>query len=147
MAGELDAGDEVIVPGVPALTTRRSEIPDGSGFGVFTSNDRLQLLHAMIKDMSRKLGGRLQETENVNFTDDPAFQLAVQRGVAKREQEFLSLSKELVAKGLMTVAEAENAWPTLQIYVADWRQTKTQPLPEIKLQQESNKVVVVNSDN
>lgn len=144
--GELDAGEEVIVPGIPAITTQRAMFPADSDFEPFTSNVRLQLLHAMLGDTSRPRGGRLQESESVPFSNDGAFQVAVQQGVVKREQEFQTLSKELAAKGLMTTAEAQNAWPTLQVMVVDLRQAKTPPLPEIKLPPGLAKVDVVSAD-
>jgi hypothetical protein len=143
---EPDAEVEAIVPGIPALTKRRAKTPGtSSGFGTFNSDARLQLLHAMLADAGRPPGGRMQESESVTFTDEPAYQGAVLRATVKREQEFAVLSKELVVKGLMTQAEAQTAWPTLELRVADWRTTKTPPLPAIQLQQGLNKLAVVYS--
>lgn len=136
----------MIVPGIPELTTQRVLGADPhSTIGVFTSDARMQLLHSILGDSIKMRDMKLPDAETVPFPTDLTYQMAVQQAVVKREQEFQALSKELVAKGLMTAEEVQSVWPTLQVKVVDMRETKTPPLPEIKLPPGLNKVVVISA--
>jgi D-ribose pyranose/furanose isomerase RbsD len=105
----------------------------------------MQLLHSILGDSIKMRDMKLPDAETVPFPTDLTYQMAVQQAVVKREQEFQALSKELVAKGLMTAEEVQSVWPTLQVKVVDMRETKTPPLPEIKLPPGLNKVVVISA--
>ena len=139
-------GDDVMVPGVPALTTQRSHTGSScSTMGSFWSGVRVELLTQMIGLENGKLGWSLSEYEDVPYSVEFNYQIAVEMAVAKRERAFQATAAALAAKGFLTPEEAQSARPTLLVKVKDMRETKSPPLPEIKLPPGLEKVVVVSA--
>jgi hypothetical protein len=81
----------------------------------------------------------------ISYADETQFAIDTSRVMAQREQAFRTTATELVPMGLMTTEEAQNARPTLQVKVKDMRETKSPPLPEVKLPPGLKKVVVVSA--
>jgi len=137
---------EILVPGVPTLTTRRTvNTSSCSNLRLFSSNSRLLLLAQMLHRPIKDVGWDLKEDSVISYADETQFAIDTSRVMAQREQAFRTTATELVPMGLMTTEEAQNARPTLQVKVKDMRETKSPPLPEVKLPPGLKKVVVVSA--
>jgi hypothetical protein len=131
---EMLNGVKVIVPGVPAITTRRAETSSScSAIGGLSSSVRIQLLTQMLGLENGKLGWTLQAYEQVPYSNDLDFQRSVQTAVAQREQAYRATAAALAAKGWMTAEEARGAEPTLELWVRDARESKVPPIPQVPL--------------
>jgi hypothetical protein len=122
-------GMQVLVPGDPAITTRRAEGSSScSTLQWFSSAVRLRLAEQETGTPGGKLGTGTLQYDNIRYPGMAAYDTALAIVVRQHGAAFRELAAALEREGLLTPQEAATAAPTLRVQVLDERENKSDPL-------------------
>ena len=124
-------GTTVLVPGYPAITTRRA-LSDSScsTLGWFSSAVRLQLAEWEAALPAGKLRAGTRRSDTLQFFGAAAYKAALASAILRNEEPYRQLAALLASKGMLSEQEAHTAQPILRVEVLDKRSRQTEPLPE-----------------
>lgn len=135
----------VLVPGNPAITTRRAITNSScSALGWFSSAVRLRLAE---QEAGLPAGGPMRELryDNLAYPGPGGYQKAVLAVVTLHAEEFRRLAMSLQEAGFLNSKEARTVGPRFIIRVIDERADRAIALP--KLDSKTPKVVFASSTN
>ena len=106
----------------------------GRAFGVgLGGEESRKLLAEMLGTSPDALGWPAKFDLNMDFRSTQRFQAELEAFIAKEQARYRATATALVARNLMTSAEAANSLPMITLWVTDWRQNRD-TLPGLKPQ-------------
>lgn len=122
----------VLVPGDPAITTRRAESSSScSTLEWFSSTVRLRLARQEAGLPKVDLGQGSLQYDDLAYTGPKGYQSAMISLIAQHIEPFRQLASELQQNGFLSEEEARITLPRLVVQITDERTDKTDPLPHL----------------
>ncbi len=126
-------GMTVLVPGNPAITTRRALSNSScSTLGWFSSAARLRLAEEAAPPTGKLRTSTLRD-DNLPFPGASAYNTALTSLVLRNQEPYRQLAALLASKGVLTEQESLTAVLTFRVEILDKRGDRTEPLPEPRL--------------